>query len=131
MQMSGERPDFSLRKERVCADKMDRELWKALYMNDNQQMTQEIAIAGYKIRDKNTGLFQLAGDRGWSKVGKTWSKLAHIKTHLKLHTERRHTWNTETCSWEPYSRKIPDSWEIVVLRYVVGDVFPVSDLNVQ
>lgn len=42
-------------------------------------------MKAYKIRDKETGLFSRGGSSTyniWSKVGKTWSNLGHIKNHL-------------------------------------------------
>lgn len=39
----------------------------------------------YKIRDKKTGLFSRGGTRVsylWSKQGKAWSNIGHIKNHL-------------------------------------------------
>lgn len=39
-------------------------------------------FAGYKVRDRDTGLFSAAGDYKWSKTGKTWSGLGPLKLHL-------------------------------------------------
>jgi hypothetical protein len=36
----------------------------------------------YKIRSKETGQFSTGGSGGWSKKGKSWSCLAHLKSHL-------------------------------------------------
>lgn len=41
----------------------------------------------YKIRNKNTGLFSKGGQNPrFTKNGKTWNNLGHVKTHLNLHT---------------------------------------------
>lgn len=41
----------------------------------------------YKIRDKETGLFSKGGSSHWNiwtKVGKSWSNIGHIKNHLHM-----------------------------------------------
>ena len=39
----------------------------------------------YKIRHKETGLYSRGGIYGaqWSKTGKTWSHIGHVKSHLR------------------------------------------------
>lgn len=39
----------------------------------------------YKIRHKETGLYSRGGVYGiqWSKTGKTWFYMAHVKSHLR------------------------------------------------
>lgn len=37
----------------------------------------------YKIRDKKTGLFSRGGSNpSWTKGGKTWTNIGHVKNHL-------------------------------------------------
>jgi hypothetical protein len=41
----------------------------------------------YKIRNKKTGLFSKGGSDGrdiWTKEGKSWSSLGHLKNHIAL-----------------------------------------------
>ena len=45
----------------------------------------------YKIRDKATGLFSRGGSYGhgvWSKTGKSWGNIGHIKNHLNQYMRR-------------------------------------------
>lgn len=45
----------------------------------------------YKIRDKKTGLFSRGGSYGhgvWSKTGKSWGNIGHIKNHLNQYIDR-------------------------------------------
>ncbi|OPH61894.1 hypothetical protein BC351_01235 [Paenibacillus ferrarius] len=47
----------------------------------------------YKIRDKETGLFSRGGTRAydiWTKEGKSWSTIGHLKSHLTQFTT---SWN--------------------------------------
>lgn len=63
----------------------------------------------YKIRDKETGLYAMGGSNTsslWSKTGKTYSNIGHLKNHLHSFIERGlpskdypyH--NAEIVSWE-------------------------------
>ena len=66
-------------------------------------------ITVYKIRDKRNGLYRLAGGGlpgRWSKTGKAWPKLCHVKAHINLVRD----WRT---------RKLPDEckhWEVVTIE---------------
>ena len=37
---------------------------------------------GFKVRDRNTGLFLIKGASGWNEIGKVWGKLSHLKCAL-------------------------------------------------
>ena len=53
----------------------------------------------YKIYDIKTGLYSLGGHTPkFNKVGKMWSTLGHVKTHLN------------------YFKAIPDTWKIVEVQ---------------
>jgi hypothetical protein len=72
----------------------------------------------YKIRDTKTGLFQVGGSFSWfTSVGKTWSNLGSLKTHLSL-----------LRVYETSSDKGPlsDTWEVV--EYDEVRTFPVSEI---
>jgi hypothetical protein len=59
----------------------------------------------YKVRDKQTGLFSTGGCYPkFTKKGKTWKALNHVRTHLTLY---------RTC------HKVPASWEIVEYEYTL------------
>lgn len=63
----------------------------------------------YKIRHKVTGLYRMAGGGipgRWSKTGKAWPTLGHVKLHLNL--LRRDTSH-------PLPREC-EKWEVVVLE---------------
>lgn len=70
----------------------------------------------FKVRDRSTGNFLCGGigsdnaSTSWSKDGKTWSRLSHLKSALNSYS--RHN-------------QIPLNWELVVLeptRYMSLDV---------
>lgn len=73
----------------------------------------------YKIRSKKTGLYSQggAGPIGWSKVGKAWSSLAALKSHLTLYRGEL----------SGRSRKIPNDWEVVV--FVEGSTIDADKLE--
>jgi len=58
-----------------------------------------LKIAGFKIRDRTTGLYMMAGLK-WSKHGKIWATLGHIRSALHY---------TDT------KKKVPANWELIVL----------------
>jgi hypothetical protein len=44
----------------------------------------------FKIRHKKTGLFSKGGSNArdiWTKGGKTWSNIGHVKSHLTLYQQ--------------------------------------------
>jgi hypothetical protein len=46
----------------------------------------------YKIRNKETGLFSKGGSCGyniWTKDGKSWSNIGHLKSHLNHYVDYR------------------------------------------
>lgn len=57
----------------------------------------------YKIRDKQTGLFREGGMFGsWSKRGKEWDSVGHIKNHLNQFPGSKIDW---------------ENWELVEYTY--------------
>jgi len=89
---------------------------------------QEVIAVGYKIRDKNTGLYQLQGggngNARWSKVGETWSTIGALKNHI-------HRVLDDYYHYDAPMHPVPDTWEVVVLKSIIGDTYPVSDLHVK
>jgi hypothetical protein len=78
----------------------------------------------YKIRNKKTGLFSMGGgqtpyhSRLWSKQGKSWNTLNHVKLHLKG------IWNIPGCK-----PQFPmDDWQIVEFTITESNVSTISDL---
>jgi hypothetical protein len=54
----------------------------------------------------------MSGDkRYWSKAGKTWSRLSHVKAHLSMYT------------------RVPRFWEVVVYEVVEQCSFPAHDID--
>lgn len=45
----------------------------------------------YKIRNKETGLFSKGGTGRdvWTKTGKSWSNIGHVKLHLNMHNKNK------------------------------------------
>lgn len=59
-------------------------------------------VCGYKIRDVETGLFACKGLYYWTKKGKIWSNIGHLKNALR------------NKFGDDYVKQIPWNWEIVV-----------------
>lgn len=68
----------------------------------------------YKIRDRSTGLYQMSGST-WSKIGKTWTSLGHLKNHLR-------------CIGFTDITKIPPNLEIVILMEIPNTLIPLSNV---
>ena len=71
----------------------------------------------WKIRQKSTRLFSVGGNlhrgfRAWSKKGKSWNQLNHLKNHLNLNVE--------------FYRECQDDIEIVKLEMVVSEKDTIS-----
>lgn len=76
----------------------------------------------YKIRDPATGLYSMGGvDPRWTKKGKVWTNIGHLKNHLR-----------QVGSWgnTPSRRKVYVGCEVVVIEVVEDELerFPVMDL---
>jgi hypothetical protein len=69
--------------------------------------------ASFKIKDKLTGLYRLGNN--WSKTGKSWSNIGHLKSHLKIY-------------FKDFS-KIPINWEIVVMLEIPNTYIPASGID--
>jgi len=67
----------------------------------------------FKIRDTATGLFSMGGScPRWSKKGKTWTNIGHIKTHIRG-LDKRFIKNF-------------DNWEVIEYELVETSVGTVS-----
>lgn len=55
-------------------------------------------MVAFKVRNRTTGLYLCKGVDAWSKRGKVWAQLSHLKSAL--------------C---PIHKEVPANWEIVVL----------------
>lgn len=64
-----------------------------------------MAKSVYKIRNKTSGLFSTGGSSpGFTKVGKTWSTIGYLKSHLTMWADM---------GYHQPPRPFPDNWEIV------------------
>ena len=82
---------------------------------------EEIKI--FKIKDKNTGLFSTGTKHPtWTKKGKIWNQINHIKTHLRQFCDEKITW-TGLNDFE-YSTKwinnIPENWLVFEYSSING-----------
>lgn len=59
----------------------------------------------WKVRDKKTGLFREGGMfGGWSKFGKAWTSIGHVKNHFNQ-------FPADKIDWE--------NWELVEFAYIL------------
>lgn len=112
--------------------KFARDIWDLFIKRGYEQLTQlenivnstnesfseiDLEIYGLKIRDKTTGLYSKGGtspENIWSKNGKSWTKLSHLKSHVTM---------INNLYLSPFYKKIKghtkkvyDNAEIVILR---------------
>ena len=67
----------------------------------------------FKIRDTETGLFSMGGScPRWSKKGKTWTNIGHVKTHIR--------------GLNKFYIKNVDHWEVIEYELVETSVSTVS-----
>lgn len=85
-------------------------------------------IKAYKIQDKVTGLFSTGGmSPKWTKRGKTWSQLNHIKTHLKQFI-------SDSSYMKEWINNIPESWQVVelsssgIIQYDARPLYPIENI---
>lgn len=65
----------------------------------------------FKVRDPQSGQFQLGGSWvHWSKRGKAWAAIGHVKSHLRL------------------LGQVSPGWQIVEYHTVVDNITRVGDL---
>jgi len=69
-------------------------------------MSDEIKV--YKVKDQTSGLYRTAGG-GWSKTGKTWNNLGHLKNSLG------------TASWSRNSDKTLPDRDVVIIEIIVKE----------
>jgi hypothetical protein len=66
----------------------------------------------YKILDKETGLYSKGGTfPNWSKHGKTWNHLGHIKNHLRFFMETKR--ENGDVDYHKLVNRIPENWEVI------------------
>ena len=71
----------------------------------------------YKLRDKNTGLFSLAGANRFSKKGKVWNGIGPLKVHLRQAYCGFCAKNPDgTSNYRKRKNNIPDNLEVVELQ---------------
>lgn len=81
-------------------------------------------IKVYKIKNGSTGLFSTGGtDPSWTKRGKTWSQLNHVKSHLRQfcsnsewvqnEDEKHMRWQGKLI--DRWKNNIPKEWQLVEL----------------
>lgn len=83
----------------------------------------------FKIKDSATGLFSTGGmSPDWTKRGKTWNGINHVKSHLRQHCDYKKT-PTGT-DWSSIVNNIPSTWVVVELsvggvkEYFARDLYP-------
>lgn len=74
-----------------------------------------IQIKVFKIRDIETGLFSTGGTSPrWTKRGKSWSQINHVKNHL-----RQFCWSPKDeaghTNYKVVKNYIPKNWEVIEL----------------
>ncbi len=75
----------------------------------------------FKIKDSETGLFSTGGySPNWTKRGKTWSQINHVKTHLRQHCNTKIVklgkdprGYDDVKDYKTVSNNIPETWVIV------------------
>ena len=75
----------------------------------------------YKIRNKETGLFSKGGSNTlniWSKTGKSWSNIGHLKNHLNLHC--KYCWSEDPKKRSDYPY---ENAEIIELEFNFEECF--------
>jgi hypothetical protein len=74
----------------------------------------------FKIKHKETGLYSKGGQwPTWSKKGKTWNSLGHLKTHIQNVMDFRRTKLEEFAKWEIIEIEIQEN---VVGSYTALDI---------
>lgn len=78
----------------------------------------------YKIRDKETGLYNTGGTGSyWSKQGRLWTGIGHLKQHLSSITHDHTPWRKRR------SFTLPPGWELVEFDLVETRTIPVAELT--
>ena len=70
----------------------------------------------YKIRHMQTGLYSAGGSYSprWTKRGKTWNTLGHLKSHIRGIVERRHTLTIrDMCFWEVVEIEVSETSKVM------------------
>lgn len=76
----------------------------------------------YKIRNRATGLWSSGGmNPRWTKKGKTWATMAHVKSHLRNFEDNYGTY--------AYRRQSINDWDIVEfeIQELQGNIIPAID----
>jgi len=102
-------------------------------------------ITIFKIKDSTTGLFSTGGTcPRWTKRGKTWNQINHVKAHLrqfcsyKVTKHSKNSWEVEK-DYNTLVNNIPKSWVIVEIsasgttgftkEYSAKDLYPLEFKN--
>lgn len=96
----------------------------------------------FKIKDSVTGLFSTGGmSPNWTKRGKTWNQINHVKTHLRQHCSYKvikpatpPRFHDSVKDYKTMTNNIPSNWIIVemtmdgvkseVKEYPAKDLYP-------
>lgn len=88
----------------------------------------------YKVKDTATGLYRTAGG-GWSKTGKTWNNLGHLKSSIASDGYYRrsggHRWDPVEIPKGEYLQDLPDpNWVIIeiIVEEREGNTRPMTEL---
>jgi hypothetical protein len=80
----------------------------------------------YKIRHKVTGLFSAGGHSpSWTKKGKTWSSLGHLKNHINGVVEYRYHKMKDMENWEILEIEISET------QSSIGNVVDIVNEKIQ
>ena len=96
-------------------------------------LTRNKTMTVYKVRDPKTGLFQKGGSGAggaarWSKIGKVWNTIGHLKAHFTMLREYAHYPTNPSHTWKHGADPIDPNWEIVefVVATSAGSTYTVG-----
>lgn len=87
----------------------------------------------FKIKDSKTGKFSTGGaSPNWTKNGKVWGSISHLKSHLRQFTKNGMiAASGHSPKWiNGWWNNIPDSWVVVELseegvsEYSAAEIYP-------
>lgn len=93
-------------------------------------------IKVFKIKDSTTGLFSTGGcSPNWTKRGKTWSQINHIKTHLRQFCNTKiikqgKSFHDTVKDYITLTNNIPETW-IVIEMVATGSVAEVKEYSAK
>lgn len=98
-----------------CCTTFDH-ITKAMIREAEKKFAPLVSIRLYKIRHKETGLFSVGGGTpSWTKLGKTWSSLGTLRSHIALYlvSSCDEKYRTSKYGW---GRSLPESVEAEMLK---------------